>query len=192
VCDARELKQRMPARGPKTDLRDAHQLALMLAERRAPDPLVIPSLEIRDLRALTRGRIKFTQVMTILINYSRSLAASFGHQASKKSLHSADVKAWFGDLDLPPLARQVHQSGERCRYGPLPHTGNPWLRYVAVLTAQHVGRGPTNRLARYRFRIMMRRGANPAKIATARKVVALAYHLLLHEEDFYEPPREAA
>jgi transposase len=265
VCDALEVKEKMPSRAPKTDRRDARNLALMLAEGRAPEPLWIPDLGTRDLRALTRGRIKLTQQMTQVINFIRSLCASFGQRCPYSSLHGAKARRWLEDRSLPPqaqgileafvsllahleslvaqadeaveaqvrerpdaqrlmtipgvgafialsilaeigdlrrfrdpkrlvsyagLAPQVSQSGEHTHTGPLPHTGDPWLRYVAVLAAQAASRRKAvTAFGRCYWRVRLRHGPNPAKVATARKVLTIAYHLLKRQEDYREPAR---
>ena len=267
VADAAELKRRMSGRGAKTDRKDALKMALVLAEGRVP-AVWVPSLQIRDVRTLTRGKVRLTQLRTQVINQVRSLCALFGQECPASSLRTQKAQVWLQQLALPPLATQmlqrwiqiwqlletcvaeaeqqieqvvahdeeaqriqtmpgvgaftaltvvaeigdvrrfdsakaligysglapqVHQSGERTRHGPLPHSGNPWLRYVMVLAAQHVACRRTDSVLRRRYwRTHMRHGPNPAKIATARKMLALAYHLLRRREDYQEKLLTAA
>ena len=267
VADAAELKRRMSGRGAKTDRKDALKMALVLAEGRVP-AVWVPSIQTRDVRTLTRGKVRLTQFRTQVINQIRSLCAMFGKECPASSLRSKKAKAWLEHVALPPLAThmlemwvqilqllgecvaqaeeqieelvaqdedaqriqtmpgvgaftaltvvaeigdvrrfdnakaligysglapQVHQTGERTRHGPLPRSGNPWLRYVMVLAAQHVARRRDDSVLRRRYwRTHMRHGPNPAKIATARKMLTVAYHLLLRQEDYQEKLPTAA
>ena len=267
VADAAELKRRMSGRGAKTDRKDALKMALVLAEGRVP-AVWVPSLATRDVRALTRGKVRLTQLRTQVINQIRSLCAMFGKECPASSLRSNKGMTWLQEVQLPPLATmmlglwvqvlellkecvaeaeeqieelaaedgdarrirtmpgvgalisltvavevgdvrrfatakaligyaglapQVHQSGERTRHGPLPRSGNRWLRYVMVLAAQHVAqRKSDSTLGRCYWRMHIRHGPNPAKIATARKMLTVAYHLLLRQEDYEEQLPTAA
>jgi transposase len=87
------------------------------------------------------------------------------------------------------LAPQVLQSGDSCRYGPLPPSGNRWLRYVLVLLANRIARsGTDSRLRRLYWRTLARRDKNTAKIAVARKTAQLLWHLLSRGQAWQEPP----
>lgn len=91
------------------------------------------------------------------------------------------------------LCPTVHQSGERCSYGPLTKKGNRWLRYVAVLAAQRMALLKTAdaKLKRTFLSVAFRHGRNPAKVAGARRLLDLVWHLLVQEEE-YRPPRMRA
>jgi transposase len=84
------------------------------------------------------------------------------------------------------LGPQVHQSGQVNRTGPLPRTGDRWLRFALVLAAQHIAnsRKLDSPLRRHGWAVALKHGKNPGKIAIARKLVLLAHHLLVHEEDY--------
>lgn len=87
------------------------------------------------------------------------------------------------------LAPQVSQSSDTCHYGPLPPTGNRWRRYVLVLLANRIARsGTDNRLRRVYWRTLMRRDKHAAKIAVARKLVHLVWHLLSRGQTWQEQP----
>ncbi len=59
------------------------------------------------------------------------------------------------------LAPQVFQSGDSCRFGSLPPSGNRWLRYVLVLLANRIARsGKDNRLRQLYWRTLMRHDKN--------------------------------
>jgi transposase len=92
------------------------------------------------------------------------------------------------------LCPSVHQSGERCSYGPLTKKGNRWLRYVAVLAAQRMAmmRTADPKLKRTFLSVAFRQGRNPAKVAVARGLLDLVWHLLVHEEEYCPPPARVA
>jgi len=84
------------------------------------------------------------------------------------------------------LTPAVRQSGDRDARGPLTKTGNRWLRYAAVLAAQRMSqmRAPDPRLKRTFLSVAFRHGCNPGKVAAARRLLDLIYHLLTREEDY--------
>jgi len=111
----------------------------------------------------------------------------------------------IGDIDRFPgpthlrgysgLTPAVYQSGDKEARGPLTKTGNRWLRYAAVLAAQRIGqrRRPDPRLKRIFLSVAFRHGRNPGKIAVARRLLDLIYHLLKKGPDYRAPrPRAAA
>jgi transposase len=83
------------------------------------------------------------------------------------------------------LAPQVEQSGGMTRFGPLPQTGNRWLRTALILAAQHIGRSRQDHALKRRYwRTCLKHGPNPAKVATARKLLRVIHHLLRHQEEW--------
>ena len=99
------------------------------------------------------------------------------------------VRAEIGDIRRFPssaalisyagLAPRVFQSGEHCRYGPVGHQGNSWLRYALVLLANRMAcQGKGSRLHQLYWRIQLRGHRNGAKMAVARKATHLIHHLL--------------
>jgi len=267
MADPAEMKRRMSGRGAKTDRRDALQMALLLAEDRVP-AIWVPDRKTRDLRVLTRGRARISQLITQVGNQIHALGASFGHDCPASKLRTQRGRSWAETMELPPLASemrdrwlavltlmeeneaqletmirqiasqdprakclatmpgvgalsaltivaevgdvdrfdnakslvgfaglgpQVHQSGEELHYGPLPSSGNPWLRRIMVLAAQHVARmRADDKLKRQYWRAFIKHGPNTAKVATARKMLVVAHHLLRHLEDYVERPPQAA
>ena len=87
------------------------------------------------------------------------------------------------------LVPAVYQSGDKNARGPLTKTGNAWLRYAAVLATQRMAqmRHPDPRLNRIFLSVAFRHGRNPGKIAAARRLLDLIYHLLKEEEDYQAP-----
>ncbi|MGD0110797.1 MAG: IS110 family transposase [Armatimonadota bacterium] len=112
---------------------------------------------------------------------------------------SLALAAEIGDINRfpsPPhlrgysgLVPAVHQSGQKDTRGPLTKVGNAWLRYAAVLATQRMAqmRHPDPKLKHVFLSVAFRHGRNPGKIAAARRLLDLIYHLLKAEED-YQPP----
>jgi transposase len=84
------------------------------------------------------------------------------------------------------LVPAVYQSGDKDALGPLTKAGNRWLRYAAVLAAQRIGqmKEPDPRLKRIFLSVAFRHGRNPAKIAVARRLLDLIYHMLKKGQDY--------
>jgi transposase len=84
------------------------------------------------------------------------------------------------------LVPAVYQSGDKDARGPLTKAGNKWLRYAAVLAAQRIGmmKEPDPRLKRIFLSVAFRHGRNPAKIAVARRLLDLIYHILKKGQDY--------
>jgi transposase len=100
----------------------------------------------------------------------------------------ADIRRFptAGDLiSYAGVAPPVEQSGTTTKTKPLEKTGNAWLRCALVLAAQHIGRSKQDHaLKRCYWRTHLKHGPNPAKIATARKLLRVIHHLMRHEEDW--------
>jgi len=92
------------------------------------------------------------------------------------------------------LDPSVYQSGDKDARGPLTKKGNKWLRYAAVLAAQRIAqmREPDPRLKRTFLSVAFRHGRNPGKIAAARRLLDLVYHMLKKEEAYRAPTARAA
>jgi transposase len=79
------------------------------------------------------------------------------------------------------LVPRVVQSGERLRYGPLTRAGNPRLRRLMILAAQHFVQSRAGResaLYRWYLAQVFRHGRNPAKVALARRLTTILFAML--------------
>ncbi len=76
-------------------------------------------------------------------------------------------------------------AGKRC--GGKTRQGSPWLRAALVEAAQAAARSKTTALGAYYRRTAARRGRKRAAVATAHRILELAYHLLTNHEDYREP-----
>lgn len=89
-------------------------------------------------------------------------------------------------LGLVPSTRQ---SADRCYHGPITKRGRSQARWMVVQAAQQAGRHP-GPLGHFFRRLKRRKGHNVAVVATARKLVTIAWHLLTKREPYrYAVPR---
>jgi transposase len=81
------------------------------------------------------------------------------------------------------LVPTTHQSGKRCYHGPITKQGHRQARALLVQAAHHVRQHPGPLGAFFR-RVAKRRGYNVAVVATARKLVVVAWHMLKANEPY--------
>lgn len=91
---------------------------------------------------------------------------------------SADRAASY--LGLVPSTRQ---SGQHCYHGPITKQGRSHARWMLVQAAQHLHTHPGPLGAFFR-RIEKRKNRNVAVVATARKLVLIAWHMLRNDEPY--------
>jgi hypothetical protein len=86
------------------------------------------------------------------------------------------------------LVPSTHQSGEHCYHGPITKQGNRRARWLLIQAAQHVARHP-GPLGVFFRRLGKKKNRNVAVVATARKLVVIAWHMLKQHEPYrYAPP----
>jgi transposase len=103
-----------------------------------------------------------------------------------------DVKR-FSDPDKAAsylgLVPSVRQSADKCYTGPITKAGASQVRWLLIQGAQHVGRHPGPLGAFFR-KLAKRKKRNIAVVATARKMVTIAVHMLKNKEPYrYALPR---
>ena len=112
------------------------------------------------------------------------------------------VLAALGDLNRFPdadhaaaylgLAPSTRQSAEQCYHGPITKAGNGQARWLLVQAAQHVRLHP-GPLGVFFRRLAKKKNYNVAVVATARKLVVIAWHLLKKNEPYrYAQPQATA
>jgi transposase len=90
------------------------------------------------------------------------------------------------------LVPSTHQSGEHCYRGPITKAGNSHARWVLVQAAQHLATHP-GPLGVFFRRLATKKNRNVAVVATARKLVVVAYYLLTKGEPYrYAQPAPTA
>jgi hypothetical protein len=87
------------------------------------------------------------------------------------------------------LVPSTHQSGEHCYHGRITKQGRGHARWMLVQAAQHIGLHP-GPLGVFFRRLATKKNRNVAVVATARKLVTLAWRLLTANEPYrYAIPR---
>jgi len=87
------------------------------------------------------------------------------------------------------LCPSTKQSGDHCYHGPITKRGHSRARWLLIQAAQHLDRHP-GPLGVFFRRLMRKKNRNVAVVATARKLVAIAYHMLKNNEPYrYSQPR---
>ena len=87
------------------------------------------------------------------------------------------------------LVPSTYQSGEHCYHGHITKQGRSHARWLLVQAAQHLDRnlGPLGVFFR---RIARKKNRNVAVVATARKLVTIAWHMLKHNQPYrYAQPQ---
>ena len=97
-----------------------------------------------------------------------------------------DIRRFESPLKLAcyfGLIPSVHQSAERAYHGKITKQGNGNVRWLLVEAAHHASRHP-GPLGHQFQRIARKKGVNVARVAIARKLAVLAWHLLTKGEPY--------
>jgi transposase len=87
------------------------------------------------------------------------------------------------------LVPSTYQSGEHCYHGHITKQGRSHARWLLVQAAQHIDRHP-GPLGVFFRRIARKKNRNVAVVATARKLVTIAWRMLKHDEPYrYAQPQ---
>ncbi len=87
------------------------------------------------------------------------------------------------------LVPSTYQSGEHCYHGRITKQGRGHARWLLVQAAQHIDRHP-GPLGVFFRRIARKKNRNVAVVATARKLVAIAWQMLKHNQPYrYAQPQ---
>jgi hypothetical protein len=81
------------------------------------------------------------------------------------------------------LVPSTKQSAFRCYHGPITKQGNSHARWMLVQSAQHVANHP-GPLGVFFRRLAKKKNRNVAVVATARKLVTIAWHMLKNNEPY--------
>jgi len=102
----------------------------------------------------------------------------------------------FADADRAAsylgLVPSTHQSADRCFHGPITKAGRGHARWMLVQAAQHVAKHP-GPLGVFFRRLKKKKNHNVAVVATARKLVVIAWHMLKNNQPYrYAQPKNTA
>lgn len=109
------------------------------------------------------------------------------------------LTAALGDIDRFPdadhaagylgIVPSTKQSADHCYHGPITKHGNSHARWLLVQAAQHLDKHP-GPLGVFFRRLAARKNRNVAVVATARKLVLIAWHMLKKNEPYrYAQPK---
>jgi transposase len=109
------------------------------------------------------------------------------------------IMAEIGDIKRFPSAKKLmgysglvpstYGSGDKITHGRITKTGSKWLRYIMIEVAQHQQMCKRNPgFGSYYLTLQKRKGTNPATVATARKLLAVIWRLLVDKRPFSTTP----
>jgi transposase len=154
---------------------DLRLLAQIEAELAGLDTLLAP-------RAYAEPRVRLLMTLPgVDYTVAQTLLAALGDIGR---FHDADQAAAY--LGLVPSTRQ---SATHCYHGPITKQGSGHARWLMVQAAQHVGKHP-GPLGVFFRRLAKKKNRNVAVVATARKLVCIAWHMLKKNEPYrYAQPQ---
>jgi hypothetical protein len=115
------------------------------------------------------------------VTVAQTIVAALG---DVKRFPNADHAAAY--LGLVP---STHQSGQHCYHGRITKQGASHARWMLVQAAQQVGRHP-GPLGLFFRRLARKKNRNVAVVATARKLITIAWHMLMNNEPYrYAQPK---
>jgi transposase len=132
----------------------------------------------QELARIAEGTPQIKLLLTLPgmgVQAACALSAAIGEISRFKS--SNHLVGYLG------LAPQVKQSGSHTWYGSITKTGSKQARRLMVLAAHHVKRHP-GPLGDFYRRLTQRKHGSVAAVATARKMVEVAYHMLTNNEPY--------
>jgi transposase len=97
------------------------------------------------------------------------------------------VKHFHSYCGLIPF---LHSSGGKTRTGPITNGGNKWLRYAFIEAVWPAIRQDPS-LRNYYQKMKSKKGPNPAKVATARRLATIAYQLMREKRYYRRTPSVA-
>jgi len=176
-------------------------------------PVNLAWLRALDLEPLGRSQLDrllriYDQLQLEITDVSNSLASHAYSSPEVKLLMTLPgvdfavaetVLAALGDISRFPTADQAaaylglvpstRQSGNHCYHGSITKQGSGHARWMLVQAAQQLGTNP-GPLGVFFRRIAKRKNRNVAVVATARKLVVIAWHMLKNNEPYrYSIPK---
>lgn len=106
VVNPYEVRRLCRRRSAKTDKRDAHAIATLVAGGQL-EPLHMPDERTMERRQLTRAKKRLTNVATQLRSQIRSVLAVHGRECPASDLLGKEGRAYLEHLELPTLLRQI-------------------------------------------------------------------------------------
>jgi transposase len=127
-------------------------------------------------RAYADQRVKLLMTLPgVDFTVAQTLLSALGDIARFED--SASAACYLG------LVPSTYQSGEHCYHGPITKQGRSHARWMMVEAAQHIDKHP-GPLGVFFRRIAKKKNRNVAVVATARKLVTIAWHMLKNNEPY--------
>jgi transposase len=111
------------------------------------------------------------------------------------------ILAEVGDISRFPDARHLasyaglvpgtYSSGNRALHGSITRQGSRWQRWIVVEASTHVVNLPGN-LRDFYQRLRGAKGSQVARVAVARKLLGIIYHMLKHNKDYHAVMRASS
>ncbi len=162
-------RQELPARARTLIDSDLRLLSACEAELATLDATLI-----QEAHAEPRVRL----LMTLPgVDYVVALALIAVLGVIERFADGAHAAAYLG------LVPSTHQSGEHCYHGPITKQGNRRARWLLIQAAQHVASHP-GPLGVFFRRLLKKKNRNVAVVATARKLVVIAWQMLKNNEPY--------
>jgi hypothetical protein len=182
--------------------------AYFASSRRGRSWLKTLALDAEGAATLARQLAQLELIEQLLAALDQQLAEAAYQQPAVKlllSLPGVDVTvaqtivAALGDVKRFPdadraaaylgLVPSTHQSGQHCYHGRITKQGVSHARWMLVQAAQQVGRHP-GPLGLFFRRLARKKNRNVAVVATARKLITIAWHMLINNEPYrYAQPK---
>jgi hypothetical protein len=133
-------------------------------------------------KAYAREQVKLLMTLPgVNVAVAQALLAALGDASRFKD--PAQAASYVG------LTPRTRQSGDHCYHGPISKAGNSQARWMLVQAAHHVARHP-GPLGNFFRRLAKKKNYNVAVVATARKLVVIAWHMLKDNQPYrYAVPR---
>ena len=202
VALAHPLKVRAIAEAKiKTDKISADILCDLLRSNLLPEAYV-PNKETRESENTLRQRMFFVRVQTMVkelakgdkkVKLLRSIPGLGPFFSVLVAKEIDDISRFRDEKKLCTYAGLVpstYASGGKVFHGRITKTGNKWLRWAFIEAVQPAVSCDADLFAYYQ-RLKMKKGANAAKVATARRLLTIVYRVLKQERLYERRNRRA-
>jgi len=202
VALAHPLKVRAIAEARiKTDKISADILCDLLRSNLLPEAYV-PNKETRESENTLRQRMFFVRVQTMVkelakgdkkVKLLRSIPGLGPFFSVLVAKEIDDISRFRDEKKLCTYAGLVpstYASGGKVFHGRITKMGNKWLRWAFIEAVQPAVSCDADLFAYYQ-RLKMKKGANAAKVATARRLLTIVYRVLKQERLYERRNRRA-
>jgi transposase len=139
----------------------------------------IEELEAMILDVVPKGKVEILDSMPGIARISAAnIVAEMGNE--KRFEVDSQVASYAG------MNSSVYQSAGKTYYGPITKKGNKWLRTAMIEAALAAMNVRNSGLREFYDRMRSRHGHKKAVVALARKMLCIAWHMLMNNEPYHE------